>query len=141
MITDLIKSYTLKRVIDEIALISVEFKTKTYKLLFKNFVNKFNTLSLEEKEEILVEVFKQQSISIDKATSNLYDYIIIPGLARLIYCRVKHEIIKEYDKSENGEVDKKIIDNIICNYLQEKEKLKEEHIINLNNITNGKYKK
>lgn len=83
-----------KRVIDDIALLPLDNKSKFEKIDTLDWINKFRNLDTETIHFIIELIYNQQALYMDSACNNCIDYIKIPGLGSLRLNKSRHEILK-----------------------------------------------
>lgn len=110
-LSKLLIGYIEKRVIDDIALLPLDNKSKFEKKDTIEWIEEFRNLDKETLDFIIELVYNQQASYIDSACNNCIDYIKIPGLGSLRLNKSRHEILKTI--LVNGKIEQSEVQAII----------------------------
>lgn len=130
------KKNITKRVIDDIALLTLYNVTKLEQSNLDNWIKEFKELDTEEIHEVIEFIFYRHCVDIDNAANECHDYIKIPGLGSLRLNKARHNILKYI--RDNGEIPDKVVKDIIDEYVANKKLINSDAIINTKITLNEK---
>lgn len=118
-LSELLLEKIKKRVIDNIALLSFDNKSKYERNCSEDWVETFSKINIEELEEIINIIYKQQSESIELAMGQEFNFIKLLGIGSFRLNTVHRDILK-YKRENAGNESQSEINLIIQNHFERK---------------------